>query len=537
MTDDTTAPALVGEFLTWYFDALPARAAALGSTGHDSTLGDFSASGFTRFERDAGRWLDRFAAVDAHGLPLEDSVDRDLVLAVLRGERARASWPDWRRDPTTYTSTILTAPLVTFLHRLRPEPELVDSVVARLAEVPAVLAAAKENLDPDLAAPKIVRRGAEQARAARGYLTGALPQEVTDDALRVRLAEAGEVAAAAFDDFTAFLDGFAERARGDWRMGEELYSTLLVEHEVLGYGAGELHERGRAAYAELEAEMRSLAGTHDWHSVMRELQADHPPTLEAMRAEYEAETARAREFLVEHDLVSFAEGERCLVVPSPVFQRPVLSVASYLQPAPLSAGRTGHFFVPHTPEHFTPEQVRQRLATNSRSQLATIAVHEAYPGHHWHLSWLAAQDRVVRKVFRTPYFSEGWALYAEKLLREEGYFTERAQELAHVEARLFRAARMIVDTALHCGDMTPEQAEEFMSTKTSLTPGTAVGEVTRYCAWPTQAPSYLTGALEIDRIRADYLAAGRGTLREFHDVIAGSGALPLGLARRVALGR
>ena len=66
--------------------------------------------------------------------------------------------------------------------------------------------------------------------------------------------------------------------------------------------------------------------------------------------------------------------------------------------------------------------------------------------------------------------------------------------------------------------------------------GTAKGEVSRYCAMPTQAPSYLTGALEIESIRADYLLAGRGSLREFHDTIAGSGALPLGLARRVALG-
>jgi uncharacterized protein (DUF885 family) len=266
------------------------------------------------------------------------------------------------------------------------------------------------------------------------------------------------------------------------------------------------------------------------------LQDDYPPTEEAMRAEYEAETRKARDFLVERGLVTFADGEECRVVPSPAFQRPVLSVASYLSPAPLSSGRVGHFFVPYTPEGFTPDQVRQRLRTNARAQLATIAVHEAYPGHHWHLSWLAGSPRTVRKIFRSSYFSEGWALYSEKLLREQGYFTDPRQELAHVEARLFRAARIVVDTALHCGDMTPEQAEEFMSTKASLTPGTAAGEVTRYCAWPTQAPSYLTGALEIDRIRADYLAAGRGDLRAFHDTIAGSGALPLGLARRVALG-
>ncbi|GGP62132.1 DUF885 domain-containing protein [Saccharothrix coeruleofusca] len=534
MTTPTTSNALVGEFLTWHFDSNPGTAAMLGSLAHDRTLGDFSAAALTAQEREAGAWLDRFTAVETDDP--EEAVDRDLVIAVLRGTRAKASWPAWRRDPSTYTSAVLYPLFTAFLHRLRPEPELVDTVLARLAEVPSVLAACRANLDPELAAPKIVERAAAQARTGRAFLTATLPAEVADPALRARVAEAAEPAARAFDELAAFLEEFAGRARGDWRMGEALYSTLLREQELLGYGAAELHERGKAAYAELEAEMRALAGADDWHAVMAGLQDDHPPTPEAMRAEYEVETLRARAFLVEHGLVTLAEGEQCRVVPSPTFQRPVLSVASYMSPPPLTDARLGHFFVPFPPEGFTDEQVTQRLRTNARSQLATIAVHEAYPGHHWHLSWLAAQDRPVRKVFRTPYFSEGWALYAEKLLREHGYFTDRAQELAHVEARLFRAARMVVDTALHCGDMEVAEAEEFMSTRTSLTPGTAAGEVTRYCAWPTQAPSYLTGALEIERIRAEHQAAGRGSLREFHDTIAGSGALPLGLARRVALG-
>ncbi|MEU5695974.1 DUF885 domain-containing protein [Actinosynnema sp. NPDC020468] len=528
MTETTTPSRLVGDFLAWQFDRVPGSAAMLGSLDHDHTLGDFRAEAFLSYEREAAGWLDRFTALDTAD-PAE-AVDRDLVVSVLRGAVAKAAWPAWRRDPSVYTGAALYPLYSSFLNRLRPEPELVARVVARLAEVPAITAACRANLDPDLAAPAIVERGAAQAGTGRAFLTRTLPALVEDPGLRARLVEAAEPAAAAFDDLAAFLGGF--EARGDWRMGEPLYSTLLVEQEVLGYGAAELHERGRTAYAELEAEIRELAGTADWHSVMTGLQDDHPPTPEAMRAEYEAETLRAREFLVEHGLVTFAEGERCEVVPSPAFQRPVLSVASYMSPPPLTSARVGHFFVPFPPDDFTAEQTAERLRTNSRAQLATIAVHEAYPGHHWHLSWLAAQDRPVRKVFRTPYFAEGWALYAEKLLREHGYFTTREQELAHVEARLFRAARMIVDTALHCGDMTVAQAEDFMTTKTSLTRGTAVGEVSRYCAWPTQAPSYLTGALEIEAIRAEYT----GSLKSFHDTIAGSGALPLGLARRVVLG-
>ncbi|MEU4807241.1 DUF885 domain-containing protein [Actinosynnema sp. NPDC023587] len=540
MTETTTLPRLVDDFLSWQFDRLPGTAALLGSLAHDHTLGDFRAESFTAYDREAAGWLERFERADTDDL--DDSVDRDLVISVLRGHLARTSWPAWRRDPSTYTSAVFYPLFSAFLNRLRPERELVDSVIARLAEVPAVLAACAANLDADLASPRLVARAAAQARTGRAFVTRTLPGEVADPDLRAALASAAEPAAAAFDRLAAFLDGFAETARGDWRMGEKLYSTLLRDQEVLGYGAAELHERGKVAYAGLEAEIRELAGSDDWHSVMLSLQDDHPPTPEAMRVEYEAETRRARAFLVEHGLVTLADGEECRVVPSPAFQRPILSVASYMSPPPLTSARVGHFFVPWPPEEFTAEQVEQRLRSNSRAQLATVAVHEAYPGHHWHLSWLATQNRPVRKVLRTPYFSEGWALYSEKLLREHGYYSAenvgdpvkaRGQELAYVEARLFRAARMIVDTALHCGDMDVAEAQEFMTTKASLTAGTAQGEVDRYCAWPTQAPSYLTGALEIDRIRDEFT----GTQREFHDTLAGSGALPLGLARRVALGR
>lgn len=535
MTADTPQPALVGEFLSWYLDRNPATASMLGSLDHDHTLGDFSAAAFESTEREVDSWLGK--VTESSPSTLDDEIDRDLIASVLRGDQLRASWPEWRRDPSVYTSTALYPLYTAFTYGLRPEPELVGTVVARLAEVPAILAACRANLDPAIASPVIVRRGLDQARTGRAFLTTALPAEVRDERLRAKLAEAAEPAARAFDELVVFLEEFTERANGDWRMGEKLYSSLLIEHQVLGYGAGELHERGKIAYAELDAELKELAGTPDWHSVMTSLQDDHPPTLEDMRLEYEAETERARQFLIEHGLVTLPDGEKCLVVPSPLFHRPIVAVASYMQPPALTNGRIGRFMVPFTPDGFTPEQVTQRLRTNARAQLATISVHEAYPGHHWHLSWLAAQDRPVRKVFRTPYFSEGWALYSEKLLREQGFFTSTAQELAHVEARLFRAARMVVDTALHCGDMTADEAEAYLVANTALTAGTAAAEVLRYCAWPTQAPSYLTGALEIDRIRADYVAEQRGTLREFHDTIAGSGALPLGLARRAALGR
>src|SRR5207244_2905922 len=154
--------------------------------------------------------------------------------------------------------------------------------------------------------------------------------------------------------------------------------------------------------------------------------------------------------------------EECAVEPSPLFQRPVTAVASYNSPPPFSSSMRGHFFVPFPPDGASEQEVQQRLENNSYASIPTTAVHEAYPGHHWHL--------VTAK--RNP---------------------------ANV----------------------PEP--------------TARAEVARYCAWPTQASAYLTGCLEILRIRERFLNERGGSLRDFHDRVAASGGLPIALAERAAL--
>src|SRR5262249_50120907 len=169
----------------------------------------------------------------------------------------------------------------------------------------------------------------------------------------------------------------------------------------------------------------------------------------------------------------------------------------------------------------------QRLENNSYASIPTTAVHEAYPGHHWHLVTAKAHPSALQRVFRTAYFSEGWALYAEQMMREQGFFTDPRQEISQVEALLFRAARIGADTSLHLEERTVAEAVSFMRPGASLPEPTARAEVARYAAWPTQAASYLTGCLQILDVRRRYLARlGRSdaaALRRFHDTLAGSG--------------
>jgi uncharacterized protein (DUF885 family) len=540
-----TLAALIDAFIAEEMEESPVRATQLGIDGHDDRLGELAAEDFARRARNEDAWYERFLAVggegfgDGDGLSVDDTIDRDLVLSTIRGRQLMRDWEVWRRDPAVYLGPCLTGVFSLFLNRTHAEPELVRCASERLYAVPSVLDAAMANLEPSMASKLMVERAMAQCRAGITYARHLVPAEISDPTLKASLASAGEMAAGALEGFWSFLAELWETASGEWAIGEKRYSALLTDKELLGYGAVEMRERGRVAYAEIAAEMEELAvaidGSRDWRALLERLNQDHPESPSSMRYEYAAWTEKARRFLHETGLVTMPDGEECRVEPSPPFQRPVLAVASYSAPPAFKPSLRGTFFVPFPPDGTTAEEVQKRLETNSRSSIPTIAVHEAYPGHHWHLVTVHANPRPVRKVFATSYFTEGWALYAERLMREHGFFTDPRHELCHLDARLFRAARIVVDTSLHVGDMTVEEAVSFMSTKASLTEPTARAEVGRYCSWPTQAASYLTGALEIERIRSRFLDAGRGTLREFNDRIAGSGMLPIELAERAVM--
>jgi uncharacterized protein (DUF885 family) len=390
----------------------------------------------------------------------------------------------------------------------------------------------------------LLNRAINQARAGANYVRHLLPAQV-GEGNRQAMADAGADAAEAYEGFADFLEEMRPRATGDWAFGEERYNTVLRQAELLGFDARALRDRGRQQIEELTAALRQgareLRGNEDWHAVLLELNKDRPLTPEDMRRGYEEWTERARAFLRERGLVTFPPGEECSVEPSAPFQRPVLAVASYVAPPSFAETMRGHFFVPFPPDGASEEEIAKRLESNCYPGIPTTAVHEAYPGHHWHLVMAKGNPSHLRQWFGTSYFAEGWALYAERMMREAGFYDDLRHVMFQYEATLFRAARIVTDVSLHLGEMSHEEGVAFMMANSSLTEPTAIAEVTRYCSWPTQASSYLTGCLEILRIRDRYLGA-RGTdasdtaaLRDFHDAITGAGTLPIALAERAVM--
>ena len=530
---------LVETFLKEEYEDSPTLASSLGLTEYDERLDDTSAAAYRRrIERDDA-WLRRFREVTDEGLTPADRIDRDLLVSVLRGRQLHQPLEAWRRQPATYLNPGLNGVFSLFLHRLRPERELADAARARLEQVPQAIQNGITNIDIPHVPRVYLDRAIGQAKAAATYARELVPAEVHDPALRQRLATAGAAAAKAFEDFGAHLEAAREKALGDHAIGEQLYGELLMQKELLPFGARELRERGREQWDLLSSEADRIAKDIDggtWRATCERLNKIHAPTPEAMREEYAQWTERARGFLRDTGLVTLPKGEECSVEPSPPFQRPILAVASYQRPPAFTETLHGHFFVPYPPDGTSAEEVQKRLEGNCSAGIPTTSVHEAYPGHHWHLVMAKANPSPVRRIFGTPYFNEGWALYAERVMREQGFFTDPKHLLYQYEATIFRAARIVVDTSLHIGEMTFDDAVRFMVEKGNLTEPNARAEVGRYCSWPTQASSYLTGMLEIVDIRTRWLArrgaSDRAALRAFHDAITGAGMLPTSLAEK-----
>ena len=524
---------VVAQFLRELFEEEPVGASFYGLTEWDGRLPDVSADGFVRREGAARRWLERFSGCTPSELAPDQQVDLALLEAHLGQQVATAGFAHWRRYPTTYLENGV---FELFIHGTRDESTAAAAAVERLAQVPDALRCGRENLDPTLVDAELLRQWAIPNVAAQAsFMREGLAAFVSDPQRREQLERAGAVAASAYDHFGEFLGDLADRATGSFVFGEAHYDAVLQVGEGFAFGARTLREMGREQVESLTARMAALAegigGTSDWRAVVDRLRDDHPATMEELLRCYRDETERARSFVRANGIMSIPEGEDCAVEPAPLFLRAAAPVASYFPPPSFGRRARGTFNVPFTPDDAGQEEREARLRSNSYFEIPGVTAHEAYPGHHLH--YAASQGtNALRQVLHSTYMVEGWGLYVENMMGEHGFYPTPEARLGQLSMRLFRAGRIVVDTSLHLGEMGIDEATTFMAERCGFPVPTAHREVLRYCSYPTQASSYLTGALEIERMARSWADAGKGSLAEFHDALTASGKLPLGVAAR-----
>ncbi len=329
----------------------------------------------------------------------------------------------------------------------------------------------------------------------------------------------------------AFLDAEVPKASDDaglWRLfnGVEAYTYRLRQFTTTKMTAEEIHQTGLRMVAEIEGQMdgllRQLGRTEgSVRARMDKLRADQPtfPATPQGRAEYGAEIERIIRDAEKRAALLFERVPKAAVVsrPYPEFMGP--RAPSYSRAAP-DGSRPGTF---QFPEFGVPL---------TRFGLRTVAYHEAVPGHHFQIA-LQMEDTNLPRFRKDGVFgsnsanAEGWGLYAERVAAESGWYEgDPVGLLGQLDAAIFRARRLVVDTGMHAKHWTRQQAIDYLGPNPA---GSAVAEVERYVAGPGQACSYMIGELKIVELRerAKRELGAKFSLREFHNIVLGMGRVPL----------
>jgi uncharacterized protein (DUF885 family) len=306
--------------------------------------------------------------------------------------------------------------------------------------------------------------------------------------------------------------------------GQDGYRRLIRSHTSLDVTPEALHATGLQEIERIDAELEELAGrvlgTRTLAEAIDRLRGD-PALGFATREEVlqSGVAALARANAAIPAFFGRLPVAPCVVVPMRPHEEEHGTIAYYREPAP-DGSRPGQFYL----NLAHPE-------TRRRYEAEALAYHEAVPGHHLQLAIMQELSDMpaFRRHLGVTAFVEGWGLYTERLADEMGLYTDDLSRLGVLSFDAWRASRLVVDTGMHALGWTRDAAVAFMTEHTALATNNIANEVDRYIGMPAQALAYKTGQLEMLRLRtaAQARLGARFDIRGFHDVLLGSGAVPL----------
>jgi uncharacterized protein (DUF885 family) len=551
VTSDQRASTPVDELAERFWEGIlelnPTTATFYGDDRYADRLEDPGPDGRARARALMERTAAEAAAIPEDGLSTEDRITRDMlqVIAELEIEQDDQSMHqlqvvDQMNGPQQ------TLPQLTQFQPV-DAPERLEAFIARLHAYPAFMAANTQNLRDSLAsgltAPRIVaeRTIAQVERMLGVPIESAIVPsmaKVASEADRERIRDA--VRDHVYPADAAFLEairgGYLAATREDpgiWSApnGEQLYRTLIRRWTTLELDPHVVHRIGLDELERIEAERRDIAraaGLGDDTAAYRAAQAADPANIPTSK---EALVTRATDD-IERAMAAapryFGTLPRALCEVRPVeeYKEKDAAFAYYYPPAP-DGSRPGIYYANG-----------YDLPSRRYSTLATTTYHEAAPGHHFQISLemenpnLGRFRRMGARMVGGAYV-EGWGLYSERLADEMGLFRDDSERFGMLDAQAWRAARLVVDTGLHALRWPRQRSIDFLR-NAGLTETDAVIETDRYISWPGQALTYMTGQLEIRRLRAELTARDGSAfdLRAFHDAVLGHGSLPLATLTR-----
>lgn len=532
----------------------PIEATIRGDRGYNHLLPDLSPAAREREHARQRRALERVKAIDASALRGQDRLSRELlldkldlaveaqqfrdadalVLNTLGGLQTmlpRAAQVTPFREAADYRD---------YVKRIRAMPKLVDDTIARLRLglksgwlatrpvvdriVAAIDAHMVEKVEESPLLTPLARRGVNLAEEERASILADAKRAIADD-YQPALRRFKAFIAAEYRPKAPEIAGL-----GSYPGGPRYYEYLIRARIVRGMSAKEIHALGLAEVARLRAEMGAIAKEVKFEGSVDEF-IEHLRTdpryffesADAVLAAYRAMPARVDPQLPKlfHSVPRMPYAVRAM---SPA-ESASSNAANYQVGSP-ALGTSAYFTI----NAFG-------YASEPKWRVETLFLHEAVPGHHLQSARAAEVEGLHPWRSQAIYniaFSEGWALYAESLGYDMGFFKDPYQRYGNIQMRLFRAARLVVDTGIHAYGWPREKAIAYMESQGGVDHEFAVSEVDRYFSNPAQALGYMLGYHKIRelRARAEKALGPRFDARDFHAVVIDSGPMPLAVLEK-----
>jgi uncharacterized protein (DUF885 family) len=506
----------------------------LGIHTEDDRLGDGSRDALLAEVAAEKAHLAEVESLDETGLSQTARFERDLEIHNLRRtifdtEVVRK----WERRSLAL-DTIGDALFLIFAQDYAPLPERLGAIAGRLEGVPAFLEESRTR-----AVVPQVRMWQQLEIESAGDLPSFLAEIVAaagdlPDSERRRLTRATDAAQAALAGYLDWLKGSLADGTDEWALGRERYDELVALRAFDGLDAESILAIGEEQLAANRtarvAAAREIDPDADEATVVDRIKNDHPATFEEALDAYREVMMRSRRHLLDHGIVTLPDHERIDVIPTPEYLRNVIPFAAYFSPPKFDPNPKGIYIV--TPSVGNdPNAMRE----HNYSSISNTSIHEAYPGHHLQLAVANRHPSLTRLLADAPEFVEGWGMYSEQLMREQGFDDGPNFRLALYTDAIWRACRIILDVRMHRGELSVEEATDFLVAQTSFEGANARAEVNRYTYTPTYQLSYLLGKVLLLQLRADeqQRLRSRFDLRAFHDTLLNNGSLPISFHRRL----
>lgn len=557
---DARFAALSQQTLDAWMRLSPVSATQTGDHRFDDRLDDLSAAGRQQREATEQGLLDALNGIAVAQLSRQNQVDA----ALLRNQLQSDLWNTrvlqaWAWDPQVYNDLAGSAIYGLMAREFAPLPQRIRAATARMELIPALFAQARANLDPArvplIHAQTVARQNKGILSIVDTFITPHLSELPAADAARTRAAI--EQLKAAVAQQQAWLENtLVPNARGDFRLGAEKYDQKLRFALSSDLSRTEIKQRA-------QAEIRRVRGV--MYGIARDVLKDKPgapalpenPSDDQQQAAIEAALAlayahrpardgvvdaakaalqEATEFVRKQDLVTLPDAPVDVIL-MPEFQRGV-AVAYCDSPGPLDKNLKTFFAISPIPDDWTQAQTDSFLREYNDSMIQLLAIHEGMPGHYlegWHS---AKYPSVLRGVLRSGLFAEGWAVYTERMMQEQGYLAnDPLFHLVQLKFYLRTVANAILDQGVHVDDWSREQAMRLMTHDTFQQESEAAGKWTRAQLTSAQLPTYFVGAQEqLDLRKAVRARQGAAfNLKAYHDQVLSYGAPPVRYVRALML--